>query len=50
MLTAITDARILTPDEEIERGTVLLRDGRIESDEWNRRRRFVHAAGPGVLP
>src|SRR3990170_3862130 len=29
MLTAITDARILTPDEEIERGTVLLRDGRI---------------------
>ena len=29
---------------------VRFRDGRIESDEWNRRRRFVHAAGPGVLP
>jgi len=27
MLTAITDARILTPAEEIERGTVLFRDG-----------------------
>ena len=29
---------------------VRFRDGHIESDEWNRRRRFVHAAGPGVLP
>ncbi|HEU4758885.1 MAG TPA: N-acetylglucosamine-6-phosphate deacetylase [Dehalococcoidia bacterium] len=29
MLTAIVDARILTPDEEIERGNVLVRDGRI---------------------
>ncbi|MEE8347597.1 MAG: N-acetylglucosamine-6-phosphate deacetylase [Dehalococcoidia bacterium] len=29
MLTALTGARVLTPDEEIERGTVLIEDGRI---------------------
>lgn len=29
MLTALTGARILTPDEEIERGTVVIEDGRI---------------------
>ena len=29
MLTALTGARVLTPDEEIERGTVVIEDGRI---------------------
>ncbi len=29
MLTALTGARILTPDEEIGRGTVVIEDGRI---------------------
>ena len=29
MLTALTGARILTPDEEIERGAVVIEDGRI---------------------
>ncbi|TET97591.1 MAG: N-acetylglucosamine-6-phosphate deacetylase, partial [Dehalococcoidia bacterium] len=29
MLTALTDARILTPDDEIGRGTVVIEDGRI---------------------
>ena len=29
MLTALTGARILTPDEEIGSGTVLIEDGRI---------------------
>ncbi len=29
MLTALTGARILTPDQEIERGTVVIEDGRI---------------------
>ncbi len=29
MITALTDARILTPDDEIGRGTVVIEDGRI---------------------
>lgn len=29
MITALTGARILTPDDEIERGTVVIEDGRI---------------------